>query len=186
MYSSFIRQHLLISLVSWLLGMIIGGSLGYAWAIAARRIFTVSPALKKPLTLFPWRTIAVALPLSSSFIPLWTGLGTSAGIMVGGLILSVFAASITATRLIEHWYPQPLLLRLIAGVRTLATASPLVATAAELVGGGGAAYLILEGINLLNPNQYFTGIWIVVLLALALDMLIGVVQMYLTKIPRSN
>jgi len=186
MDGSFISQHLLISLVSWLTGMILGGSIGYAWAIAARRILTTSLGLRKPLTLLPWRTLAVALPLGSPFIPMWTGLGTSAGILIGGLILSVLAAPLTAILLIERWYPQPLLVCMIAWARTLAVASPLVATTAGLVGGGGAGYLIMQGMNLLDWSQFSAGIWSVILIALAFDILIGVVQVFLVQPTRSN
>ena len=186
MDGSFISQHLLISLVPWLIGMAIGGSIGYAWAMVARRVFTTSPSLIKPLTLLPWRTLAMALPFVSPFIPMWTGLGTSAGILIGGLILSVLAAPLTAVLLIERWYSQPLRVHLIVGARTLAVASPIIATAAGMVGGGGAGYLIMQGMNLLDRSQIFTGVWSVVLMALAFDILIGIVEMLLVRPPRSS
>jgi len=187
MDGSFISQHLLISLVSWLIGMAIGGSIGYTWAIAARRVFTTSPRLRKPLTLLPWRTVVLTLPFVSPFIPMWTGLGTSAGILIGGLILSVLAAPLTATLLIERWLlPLPLPVCLLAWARTLAVASPLVATTAGMVGGGGAGYLIMQGMNLLDWGRFFAGVWSVVLIALAFDILIGALQMFLVQPARSN
>lgn len=181
MNSSVLGQHMLISLVSWLLGMIIGGSLGYLGAIAARSIFRNAPELRRPLTLLPWRTIVVALPLASPFIPQWAGLGTTAGILISGLILSVLAMLITTTLFVGHWPPQPFLIQLASGARTLAAASSLTAAAAGIVGGGGAGYQIIQGMNLLDPTQYFAGTWTVILVALALDLTIGIVQLFFMK-----
>lgn len=181
MNSSILGQHLFISLVSWLTGMIIGGSLGYLGALAARSIFHNSPELRRPLTLLPWRSIVVALSLISPVIPLWTGLGTTAGILISGLILSVLAMLFTTTLFVARWSNQPFLIQLVSGARTLATASSLTAAAAGIVGGGGAGYLIIEGMNLLDRIQYLGGTWTVILVALALDLTIGIVQLFFMK-----
>jgi ABC-type proline/glycine betaine transport system permease subunit len=41
-----LREHLLISLVPWLVGVIAGGSLGYACALTARSLFSAFPSLR--------------------------------------------------------------------------------------------------------------------------------------------
>lgn len=178
MYGPVFAEHLLISLVPWLAAVVIGGGLGYACALVARSFFSARRGLRRASMLLPWRTLAVTLPLLSPFALVVLGLGRVAGAAIVGFFVFLFALPLTTVTLIEHWYPSPLLVRLIAGARTLATASIAVATATPWVAGsGGAGVLILEGWRLLDYAQVIRGFSIVVLLALMIDLLLGTLQL---------
>lgn len=177
---SVVGDHLLISLVPWLAGVVVGGGLGYVCALVARRLFSTRPGLRRASMLLPWRTVAVSLALVvlSPFVPVLVGLGTVAGATMVALFVLVFALPFTVVTLLEHWYPSPLAVRLIAGCRILATASVAVAAFTALVAGsGGAGVLILEGLRLLDHPQMLRGFLIVVVLALMIDILLGVLQL---------
>jgi len=172
-------EHLLISLVPWFAGAVIGGGLGYACALVARRLVSTFPGLRRASMLLPWRTVSVTLPLLSPLVVIPVGLGVVAGAAMVGLFVLLFALPFTVVALLEQWYPSPLAVRLIAGARTLATASVAVAAVGPLVAGsGGAGVLIFQqGMRLLDYSQMLMGFSIVVLVALAIDLLLGALQL---------
>jgi ABC-type proline/glycine betaine transport system permease subunit len=85
--------------------------------------------------------------------------------------------------LLEYWHPSTLVVRLIAGARTLATASVVVTAAVGIFGGGGLGQIILQYMQLLRWNQAFTGWLILVVLALLPDVLFGILQFACSFIP---
>jgi ABC-type proline/glycine betaine transport system permease subunit len=175
-------EHLLISLVPWLAGAVVGGGLGYVCALAARRLFSAFPGLRRASNLLPWRTVVVTLPLLSPYVVTLVGLGLAAGAVMVGLFVFLVALPLTVVTLLEQWYPSPLVLRFIARIRTLATASVAVAAVGPPVaGGGGAGVLIFEGMRLLDHAQMLRGFSIVVLLALMIDILLGILQLLFSK-----
>jgi ABC-type proline/glycine betaine transport system permease subunit len=89
----------------------------------------------------------------------------------------LLALAFTAGTLVEHWQPSPLGVRLVAGARTLAVASGLVAAGAGVMGGGGVGWFLLEGARLQQYGPISQAVLVVLVLALALDLLLGVVQM---------
>ena len=178
-------QHLLISLVPWLAGAIVGGGLGYACALVARRLFSTFAGLRKASLLLPWRTVSVTLPLLSPLVVIPVGLGIVAGAVMVGLFVLLFALPFTVVILLEQWYPSPLVVRFIARARTLATASVAVAAVGPpVVGSGGAGVLIFQGMRLLDYAQMLRGFSIVVLLALMFDVLLGVLQLLFARTSR--
>jgi ABC-type nitrate/sulfonate/bicarbonate transport system permease component len=174
---SILGQHFLISLVPWLTGIVAGGVLGYACALVARRLFSTRPGWRRVSMLLPWRTVAMTLPLLSPLIVIYIGLGTVTGAVMVGIFVFLFALPLTVVTLLEHWYPSPLVVRLIARARTLAVASVAVAAVGPPVtGSGGAGVLIFEGMQLLDYAQMLRGFAIVVVLALVVDVLLGALQ----------
>jgi hypothetical protein len=174
-----VMAHLLITWIPWLLGIMVGGGLGVVCGYAIRALFSARPALYRSFPLVPWRTIIMGLQMIvlSPFILSLLGIGPVAGgIMVGGSIF-LLAIAFAATILVEHWYPSPLKVRLVAGARTLAVASGLIAAGVGLLGGGGLGHLILEAARLLDYGVVSKGLWVIVILALALDLALGLVQM---------
>jgi ABC-type proline/glycine betaine transport system permease subunit len=122
----------------------------------------------------------------SPFLVGLLGLGpVAAGMMVGGSI-GLLATAFTTTTLVEHWYPSPLSVRLIAGARTLAVASGLIATGVGVWGGGGLGHLILEAVRLADYGSVFRGLLVIVTLALVLDLILGIAQMLALKLPGEN
>ncbi len=177
-YGTIVAQHLLIALLPWLVGITLGGGLGYACALVARALFSKRPALRRPLMLVPWRTIAVTLPLLSAFVPAVLGLGMITGMAIVGLFVFSFAFPFTVANLLDHWHPLTLLSHLIAGARTLGTASVVVAAATAMVGGGGGAgAMIFYGMSIPEHGELLVGLSIVVLLALMVDVLLGGLQL---------
>jgi ABC-type nitrate/sulfonate/bicarbonate transport system permease component len=96
--------------------------------------------------------------------------------MVAGS-LCVLALAFAATTLLEHWYPSPLASRLLAGTRTLAVASGLIAAGVGLLGGGGLGYIILEATRLAQYGVMWKGLLVMLALALVLDLMLGLAQM---------
>lgn len=178
MSASVLGQHLLISLVPWLAGVVVGGVLGYVCALVARRLFFTLPSLRRVAMLLPWRTVAVTLPLLSPYyVVILVGLGAVAGMVMVGLFVFLFALPFTVVILLEHWYPSPLVVRFIARARTLATASvAAAAVGSSVAGSGGAGVVIFEGMRLLDYAQMLRGFSILVFLALTSDVLLGVLE----------
>lgn len=181
-------DHVLISLVPWLAGIVVGGGLGYACALVARSLFSTRPGLRRASMLLPWRTIAVTLALValvSPIIVVRVGLGRVAGMISVGIFVLVFALPFTVGTLLEYWYPSPLAVHLIAGARTLAIASVAVAIASRLSGSSAAGALIFQGMRLLDYPQMLRGFSIVALLALIIDVLLGALQLALSRTSRA-
>ncbi|MGD8998694.1 MAG: hypothetical protein PVH80_11355, partial [Anaerolineae bacterium] len=120
---SVLTQHLLVSLLPWLVAVVIAGGLGTVWALAARSVFSRFPAWRRTSLLLPWRTVAVSLPMLSPFVGTRVGLGPLAAGIAVGLFVFLFALPLTAVVRLEQGYASPPLVRFIAGIRTLAAAS---------------------------------------------------------------
>ena len=183
MNGSVVGEHLLVSLVPWLIGVAVGGGLGYVCALAAHSLFSALPGLRRASMLLPWRTVAVTLPLLSPLVVVLVAMGALAGAIIVGLFVFLFALPFTVVALLEQWYPSPLVVRLIARARTLATASVAVAAIGPpWVGSGGAGWLIYEGMRFRDNSQMLRGFSIVVLLALMIDVLLGALQLAFSRI----
>lgn len=185
MNPSVIIDHVLISVVSWLVGMIVGGGLGCLCALAAHGLFSVLPVLRKLAMLLPGRTLVVGLLLFvwSPIIPVRIGIGPEAGMIMAGLLMFLLALPFTIVVLLEYWHPSTLVVRLVAGARTLAIASVAVAAAVGVLGGGGIGQFLIQCMQLLRWNQAFTGWLILVVLALIPDVLLGILQFACSFIP---
>jgi hypothetical protein len=186
METSILSEHLMISLLPWMVGVLLGGSLGYICARGIRSLFSTLPGLHRPSTLLPWRTVMMTLPLLSPLIPVLTGLGVIAGATAVGSLVFIFALPFIAGTVLECWCPSTPDVRLVSGIRTLAVASVIVATLAPLVtGSGGAGVLIYEGYQSLDYARMYRGLALVILLSLVVDLLLGALQ-YLFSQPWSN
>jgi len=175
---SILIQHVLVSLLPWLIAVLLAAGLGILWASVARSLFSRVSALRRASALLPWRTVAVSLPLLTPFVAARVGLGpTAAGIAVG-LFVFLFALPLSVVVRLEKWYPSPPRVRFIGGVRTLAAASVTVAAvAAPTVGGGGAGVLFFEGMRALDHGRVCGGFSAAVILALLIDLALGAAQM---------
>jgi ABC-type nitrate/sulfonate/bicarbonate transport system permease component len=83
----------------------------------------------------------------------------------------------TAATLVENRHPSPLGVHLVAGARTLAVASGLIAAGVGLLGGGGLGYTILEATRTEQYGIMWKGLLVVLALALMLDLALGLAQM---------
>ena len=179
--------HLLISWIPWLIGIAVGGGLGALCALGNRAVLSARPALRRPLVLLPWRTLVMGV-LMVVFSPLLAtrlGLGPiTGGVMVGGSVC-LLAMAFTASTLVENWHPSPLGANLVAGARTLAVVSGLIAAGVGLLGGGGLGYTILEATRLQQYGVMWKGLLVVLALALVLDLGLGAAQMIALQQPGS-
>ena len=171
--------HLLITFIPWLIGIAVGGGLGVLCGLGIRAVFSTSPALRHASILLPWRTLVMGLLMGvwSPFIASLLGLGPITGGVMVAVSVSVLAMAFAATTLLEHWYPSPLGSRLVAGIRTLAVASGLLAAGVGLLGGGGLGYIILEAVRLSQYGVMWKGLLVALALALVLDLALGLAQM---------
>lgn len=179
---SILTQHVLISLLPWLIAVLLAAGLGTLWALVARGLFSRALALRRASMLLPWRTAAVSLPLLMPFVATRVGLGPVAAGIAVGLFVFLFALPLTVAVRLETWYPLAARVRFIAGVRTLAAASVAVAAvAAPAVGGGGAGPLISEGMRALDLCSMLRGFAIVAVLILMIDLMLGAFQLLLSR-----
>jgi len=178
--STGVVAHFLISGIPWLVGIVAGGGLGVLCALGIHALFSARPELRRPSVMLPWRTLVMGLLMVawSPFIVVFLGLGAIAGGAMVGAWVFLLALAFTAATLIEHWHPSPLSVQLIAGARTLAVASGMIAIGVGVIGGGGIGHLILEGVRLLQYDLMWRGLLTVIALALVLDLLLGVVQAF--------
>jgi hypothetical protein len=176
---STVLEHLLISLAAWVVGGAVGGVLGFLIAIKVQTLFTAAPHLRRLSMLLPGRTVGLNLLIAA-----WTpasvflvGLGPVSGLLDNSLVILLFTLPFTVSLFLERWYPSPFAIRVIAGLRTLATAS-IVATAFL---GSDDAYGIGWNLWISIANlryDEFLQVWLVLaVLILILDVLLGIVQL---------
>jgi ABC-type nitrate/sulfonate/bicarbonate transport system permease component len=174
-----VMVHLLITCIPWLIGIAVGGGLGVLCGLGIRALFSRSPAWRRVSVLLPWRTFVTGL-LMAVWSPLFVtilGLGPIAGGVMVAASISILVAAFAVTTLLEYWYPSPLASRLVAGTRTLAVASGMIAAGMGLLGGGGVGYIILEAARLSQYGVMWKGLLVVLALALVLDLMLGLAQM---------
>lgn len=184
---SIVSEHLLISIVPWLIGVVVGGGLGYACALVVRRAISYHPGLCQAALLLPWRTVAVVLGLIVLMSRLTVerlGMGVLAGQVSMGFFILVFALPFTVSTLLEYWSPSALVVRLISKARMLALVSVAVAVMASWWGSGGAGVLIWQGLRNLDDAQLFRGFSIVAIWALIIDVLLGALQLVFSRTPQ--
>jgi ABC-type nitrate/sulfonate/bicarbonate transport system permease component len=173
-----IVAHVLITCIPWLVGVVAGGGLGVLCALGIRATFSARPGLRSPSVLLPWRSVVMALLMValSPFIAVHLGLGPLAGGIMVGSSVTILALAFTCATLVDHWHRSPLGARLVAGARTLAVAAGLIAVEVGVFGGGGVGGVVLDGIRLQQADLMWSGLLVVFLLVLVLDVLLGAVQ----------
>jgi osmoprotectant transport system permease protein len=175
---SMVAEHVRISLVPWLIGVVLGGGLGTLGARLVHALLSSRPGLRKPSMLVPWRALLMSLLLlclSPASVVIF-GLGPGAGAVTVGLSTLLLAMPLTAAIVLEDRYPSPLAVRLVAGARTLGIAAVALAAAAGVFGGGGLGPFLIESMRLLQWGRAFQGWLALLMLALILDLLLGGLQ----------
>jgi hypothetical protein len=175
-------EHGLISLVGWLTGAIVGGGLGYGCARLIRFAYSSFPALRTLSILLPWRTVLMVLLLlvSPVFVPVLAilfGIGATTGMISVGLTILLLTLLVTATLLLEGWFPSPPVVRLVSVARTLAAGSVVLTTSVGLLGGGGVGFKISQSLNLLRYDMLLRWGLTVVVVILIFDLALGILQL---------
>ena len=178
-----IAQHLLLSLVPWLVGSTLGGVIAYGIALLIKKLFVSFPGLRGPMVFAPWRTIIMAslLLVYSPLIVVWVGLGSTATLLMVGFFVFLLALPIATGILIEKWYPTSIVVRLSAAARTLATSSIVITVTAGIYSAGGLGPIMIEHMRLLEYSSLFSTWLIVAVITLMVDLLLGILQLLLVR-----
>lgn len=177
-----ILNHLLISLPSWLIGILAGSGLGYGCARVVQQMASTQPSRAQALRLLPWRTVLVSVLLLIPYVPILVGLGPLAGVVIVGLMIALLALPISAAYFLDEWNPSPPRGRLIGTMRSLAVLSLVLMVFTGLFGGGTElSFTFWQGIQTLDIPSIQTTFWTVFFMALVLDLLFGAAEMTLVS-----
>lgn len=189
-----IGEHLAISFISIILAVAIGLLLGI-WISERDRIATIVLGIANMLYTIP------SISLLGMLIP-FLGIGnktaivaltiygimpmvrnTYAGIKNVNKETVVAAVGMGSTDLqVMTRIKIPMALSVIvAGVRNVVVMTISVAAIASFIGAGGLGVAIYRGITIYNPELTFAGGFLIALLALALDFLLGIVEKQIKK-----
>ena len=173
-----LTNHLLITVVAWIGGGILGGGGGYFMATLVRSRISEKPEARRILALFPWRTLIFVLLLGVWFpwLVMFLGLGTLTGIVTVGVTIGLVACPITMSTCLNDWFAPSLRTRLIAQARTVLLFSLFATIGAGFVGGGGAGWYLLQQMNLPEYGKVFQSLLWLAGLALILDLTLGLVE----------
>ena len=173
-----LTNHLLITVVAWIGGVILGGGGGYLMATMLRSRIGEKPKARRLLALLPWRTLIFVLLLAvwTPWLVMRLGLGTLTGIVTVGVTIGLVAWPMTMNTCLNDWFTPSRRIHLIAAVRTLLLFSLLATVGAGFVGGGGAGWYLVQQWNLLEFGKVFQRILWLAGLALILDLTLGIVE----------
>jgi len=177
--TSNVIEHLLMSVVPWFLGGLLGVGVGLLCAFLLHLFFGACPRVRFLLPLFPWRAFVMGLltVLWVSFpLYLW-GKGIVSGGMVVGASVFLLGFSGTCSLMIEHWHPTPLASRYLGSVRTLLAASFVLAAGVGFFRGGGIGEALYGAVRMGDHEVAWSGIFMIFGLLLIFDLAFGIPQM---------
>ena len=184
---SAIIEHVIISLIGWLLGVIIGGLVSRFLARRIQSILTSYPNVRKPAILLPWRTLLMAVILHAALpflILLQFGFGLMTGILSIGLATFLMMLIFATPIFIGKEFHMSSVSQLLSGVRTLATVAVVWETFIGNFGGGGIGFAASTHIRLLHYSMATKYYFTIIVIILIIDVLLGIVQfIYTTKQP---
>ncbi len=176
-----LTNHLLITVVAWISGGIIGAGGGYLMATMVYSRISEKPEARQILALLPWRTLIFVLLLAvwTPWLVMWLGLGTLTGIVTVGVTIGLVAWPIAMNTCLNEWFAPSPRIHLMATARTLLLFSLLATIGAGFVGGGGVGWYLVQQWNLLEFEKVFqAGLWLSGL-ALILDLTLGIVEYWI-------
>jgi len=176
---SMILQHLEVSLIPWLIVMVVGGGLGYFFAILFRKWFQDHQRVLNLLVLLPWRSVAIWIALVVIYSPLmvWQfGLGTIAGSVAVGVALSSLMIPWITTTLVRSWVPLSTIGKILSIVRL----SAILSIALPVFLNIGMGYFISQGSFDLEIQKMTLGYEVVGAMLLGTDIVLGIIQFALS------
>jgi len=189
-----ILEHLAISFISIILAIIIGLALGI-WISARDRVASVVLGVANILYTIP------SISLLGMLIPV-TGIGDCTAILALAIygimpmirntyagiknvneeiISAAIAMGSTEIQVMTKIKIPMALSIIIAGVRNVVVMTISVAAIASFIGAGGLGVAVYRGITIFNPHLTFAGGFLIALLALTLDFLLGILEKQIKK-----
>lgn len=173
------------ALFPWLIGIVLGGSLGGICALGTRGVLSRFPRLRRPAMLLPWRAVLL-VPLLQAWLPdllfVWFPdlrrlVNPFLSLQVAAILPMVLLTMLFVTNtLLDHGSPSPLATHLIAGGRTLAVASVIVAALTASYAGSTLGFSMFHHMQLLHWSQVRDLWWAFFTLILVVDVLLGIVH----------
>jgi ABC-type nitrate/sulfonate/bicarbonate transport system permease component len=187
--SHVIYQHILTTVMVFLIGFLIGGGLGILLAWLFRLLYKAVPSLRPPLMVFPWRTVLFALVLffgsaMPSIVAASQRLKPNAAVYpaMAFLLLVIF---FVAEAGLNQWLPTGPAVRWLGVARTFAvTCGVIVALGANAAGSGILYYAQIITSQTFKLDGYWTALGVVMGLGLIFDLVIGIFQMFLAQAER--
>lgn len=183
METSYLIDHMLISIVGWICGMAVGGGIGY---LLARWLFT--PSREKVfaswiMVLIPWRTFVLVSVLFvwSPLLVIKFGLGNLTGTIMVGMVLAIFALAMVMKMIFDQMYPKTTWVRFVSNARSLLLVAIFATLGVGYVGAGGFGFYLGQLLNLLDYPNLVQGILVLGWLTLFSDLILGLVQFWVMK-----
>ncbi|PKO07203.1 MAG: hypothetical protein CVU41_02670 [Chloroflexi bacterium HGW-Chloroflexi-3] len=183
MDTSLLINHMLISVVGWMCGLALGGSLGH---LIAKLLFT-QPREKLYRSwvtiLIPWRTVIFlsVIFVWSPLLVIKLGLGNFTGTVMVGTVLAIFALAMVMKMIFDQMYSKTTWVIFISNARSLLLIAIFATLGVGYVGAGGFGFYLSQQLNLLNYDKLVEGILVLSGLALFCDLILGLVQYWISR-----
>lgn len=172
-------QHILLSLGPCMIGGALGGLIGYLLALWINGWGGQENNKVSRLILFPWRTLILVLLVIvySPIILPWAGLGISASFFMTSSIIFLLSLPMATGIFLNNGSSPSKAAQMISSIRTLATASIVIAIWVSIYsGGGGLGFIMQQYLMLLEYNLWFTNWLVIAAITLVVDLLLGILQ----------
>jgi hypothetical protein len=177
-----ILDHIVVSLLPWIMAMIAGGGIGYLIAFLIKRWTGSNPGIQPLLILFPWRAILawVALVAVSSPILLFQfGLSLNYQIATNGIVLSMMVIPWAAHYFLHIGIPATRWGKILSIARSVAVLSIGITSILDFGIGFYLRYVSSMGdVQQMNIVFGVEGAMLV-----GIDVLLGFVQLLVTRRP---
>ncbi len=172
-------EHLWLTVVPWLIGIVFGGGLGYLVARVLRPFWQTQARLRAMLIIAPWRTLGaltILLTVRSPLLLRYFGLGQATALVWLTILSSLTAFGAALSLFLTSTKSPTTTSQAIASARTIAVGLSIAAIIASDAGAGGAGELITNSMLTLDQNLFITGVFTIVAVSAILDILLGIGQ----------
>jgi hypothetical protein len=171
-----IVQHIVISILGWLLGIILGLAVAFGLLGLWRQVHR-DDNKNHSLSLFiPWRTVIVSLLLLNFFpvVPiLFFGIGPVTNAV--SVAYTVFFLTIVIVYQVMQGRSEPFL-QISSWIRTLAVLSVIITVHYGMLGGGGLGFAASEQVSVMEPDVW-NFFWVLSGIALLIDEGAAVIEL---------
>jgi len=184
-----IFQHILLSLVPWLIGSAIGGLIGFVLAAWIKDWCNRDDKNIRRLLLIPWRTMILItmLIVFSPLMVIWVGLGNIATFLMVTSFIFLLALPIATNIFLDNWSSLSKPIQITSTVRSLATFSIVLTIWVSIYSfGGGLGSIMLKHMRVLEFNLWLTTWLVVGAITLVVDILLGILQLLIFRLTENR